>query len=42
MAAPGTVISAVRTVLTARSNTVCSDMPLPARASWMIGTVAAL
>ena len=32
----------VRTVLMAMSNTACSDTPLPASASWMIGTVAAL
>ena len=42
MAAPGTVTSGVRTVLIAMSNTACSDMPLPASASWMIGTVEAL
>ena len=42
IAAPGTVTSGVRTVLMARSNSVCSDMPLPDSASWMIGTVEAL
>ena len=42
MAAPGTVTSGVRTVLMAMSNTACSDMPLPASAIWMIGTVEAL
>ena len=42
MAAPGTVTSGTRTVLIARSNTACSDMPLPDSAIWMIGTVAAL
>ena len=42
MAAPGTVTSGVRTVLIAMSNTACSDTPLPASASWMIGTVEAL
>ena len=42
IAAPCTVTSGVRTVLMARSNTACSDMPLPASAIWMIGTVEAL
>jgi hypothetical protein len=42
IAAPCTVTSGGRTVLTPRSNSACSDSPLPDSASCRIGTVDAL